>query len=942
MPYLVNECEGIRPWCHPAVYPRDDTASHPDRNKDRFSDCLKSAILPPMITQNPLILVDGSSYLYRAFHALPPLMNSQKFPTGAIYGMVSMLKRLIADYAPLSMAVVFDPQGKTFRDELYPDYKATRRETPPDLIQQIEPVQQIIRAMGIPLIVVEGMEADDVIGTLAREATQHNFHTLIATSDKDFAQLVDAHVTLVNTMTNTTLDVSGVKEKFGVAPAQMIDYLALVGDTSDNVPGVPKVGPKTAAKWLETYHSLDELIANADHITGKIGENLRATLPMMPLIRTLVTIKQDVPLPLHVMDLTIQPVNEPALIEWYKKLEFKNWLTAQLANTQKHNTAHDHYVTIDTVEQLQEWIVKLSAAEVIAFDTETTSLDYMRAKLVGVSFALSAGEAAYVPFGHRYPDAPQHLKEATVLFALKPILENPKIKKIGQNIKYDTEVLANAGIALQGIAFDTMLESYVLDSAGNGHDLDSMALKYLSWRTITFEEVAGKGAKQITFEQVDIPRAARYAAEDADVTLRLHETLWPRLSAVDALKKVFLNIEMPLVPVLVAMERRGVLLDADCLQKQDALLRKRLQILEDTIFTQTQQTFNINSPKQLQDILFQKLQLPILQKTPTGQPSTADAVLQELAFDFEIPRLIIEYRSLSKLISTYTSRLVEQINPRTERIHTSYHQTGTVTGRLSSSEPNLQNIPARSEEGRRIRQAFVAPKGTVLLSADYSQIELRLMAHIAEDPTLIQAFHDNSDIHKATAAEVRGVKLEDVTPEMRRHAKVINFGILYGMSAFGLARQLNVSRHEAQNYIDRYFARYPKVHDYMESTREKAKKQGYVETLWGRRLYLPEANSSQMPRQQAALRAAINAPLQGSAADIIKMAMIRIHQWLQESNEARMIMQVHDELVFEVMESAISIVTAQVREHMTQCVSLKVPLLVSIGTGQNWDEASSH
>lgn len=893
---------------------------------------------------SPLVLVDGSSYLYRAFHALPSLTNSKGFPTGAIYGMVNMLKRLLADYSPSQMAVVFDAKGKTFRDDLYPAYKATRQAMPDELTQQIEPIHNIIRAMGLPLVMIEGVEADDVIGTFAALATDKRVDTIISTGDKDLAQLVNEHVTLINTMTNSRLDIAGVKEKFGVSPEQMIDYLTLVGDTSDNVPGVPQVGPKTAAKWLQTYQTLDNVIKHAGDITGKVGDNLRQSLPQLPLTKSLVTIKCDVSLPLDWNELDVQPVNHAALIALFKELEFKSWLAELLAGnneTSSHQT--NHYDLILSTDALSHWVTLLSAASLIAVDTETTSLDYMAAKLVGLSFTTRAGQAAYVPFGHDGEGAKQQLSQTEVLAALTPILENPHIKKIGQNIKYDLEVLANHQITLRGIAYDTMLESYILDSTGNQHDMDSLALKYLGLRTMTYEDVAGKGAKQIPFNQVSIEKAGNYAAEDADVTWRLHETLWPKIQKEPGLASIFTNIEIPLIPVLAHMERTGVLIDPARLKKQGQELDKRLKELEQSAFQLAGTTFNLNSPKQLQEILFQQLQLPVLQKTPTGQASTADPVLQELALDFEMPRIIIEYRSLSKLMSTYTNRLVEQINPETGRIHTSYNQTGAATGRLSSSEPNLQNIPIRSPEGRRIRQAFIAPTGYTLVSADYSQIELRLMAHISEDPALLSAFAQELDIHKATAAEVWGVPLNEVTADMRRDAKAINFGLIYGMSAFGLTRQLGIDRKAAQDYIDRYFARYPNVRAYMDNTRTLAKSKGYVETLWGRRLYLPEINARQIPRQKAAERTAINAPLQGSAADIIKQAMIQIDAWLNESKlPARMIMQVHDELVFEVANHALEPVIDKIRHLMTHVVPLKVPLLVSIGTGDNWDEASNH
>lgn len=898
-----------------------------------------------MSDQNkPFILVDGSSYLYRAFHALPALMNSKNFPTGAIYGMVNMLKRLLMDYQPDYMAVIFDAKGKTFRDDIYPAYKATRKEMPAELAQQITTIHQIIEAMGLPLIVVSGVEADDVIGTLAKHITQHNIKTLISTSDKDLAQLVNAHVKLVNTMTNTVLDKQGVKEKFGVTPEQIIDYLILVGDTSDNIPGVPLIGPKTAVKLLQAYETLENIVAHADQLTGKMGSNLRAMLHQLPFTRSLVTIKTDVDLPFDIANLKIKPVNKPQLIQLYKEMEFKSWLAELLKDTNEIEVdKHKQYDIIYTATELENWITKLNNAPIFAFDTETTSLDYMTAKLVGISFAIEADKAAYLPFGHDYLAAPQQLTKDAVLTQLKPLFENAAVKKIGQNIKYDMEVLANHGIFLQGAAFDTMLESYVLDSTSSRYDMETLALKYLGLRTIGYTDIAGTGNKQLTFNQIDIEKAGRYAAEDADITLLLHEALWPRVNKAKGLTYILEKIEIPLIPVLVRMERNGVLIDPEKLEKQGQELQKRLLTLEQEAFLLAGEEFNLNSPKQLQEILFYKLKLPILQKTPTGQASTADHVLQELAHDFAIPRIIIEYRSLSKLISTYTSRLAAQINTTTGRIHTSYNQTGTATGRLSSSEPNLQNIPIRTAEGRRIRQAFIAAKNHKIISADYSQIELRLMAHISQDPGLLQAFAHNLDIHKATAAEIWGIPLEQVTHEMRRNAKAINFGLIYGMSAFGLTRQLGIDRKSAQDYIDRYFARYPHVKAYMDNTRQQAKEKGYVETLWGRRLYLPDINATQIHRQKAAERTAINAPLQGSAADIIKMAMIQIDRWLlEEKIAAKMIMQVHDELVFEAHESDLASITASIQQYMTRIVTLRVPLIISIGVGDDWDKASEH
>jgi DNA polymerase-1 len=901
-----------------------------------------------MQTIKPFILVDGSSYLYRAFHAMPPLVNSQGLATGAIYGVTNMLRKLLADHHPEYIAVVFDAKGRTFRDDLYDKYKANRQAMPEELAMQIEPIHEIIRAMGLPIIMVEGVEADDVIGTLAKQATESATKTLISTSDKDLAQLVNEHITLVNTMTDTVLTPSGVTEKFGVPPHLIIDYLSLMGDTSDNIPGVPQVGPKTAVKWLQEYKSLDNIIKHADEFKGKVGENLRASLMQLPLARQLTTIKLDVPLEVTFHDLKRTTPDAQKLTGLYQRLEFKTWLAELLkqqaaATTTTENTKKNQYETIFTEEQLKTWIAKLSQAEFMVLDTETTSLNYMKAKLVGISFSIEAGSAAYIPFGHDYAEAPSQLSAAYVLKQLGPLLENPAIKKVGQNIKYDLEVLANYNIHLQGIIHDTMLESYILNSASNTHNMDALALKYLGLRTISFEEVAGKGVKQLTFNQVPVEQASHYAAEDADVTLQLHQVLWPKVAAESGLKKIYTEIEMPLIPVLARIERNGVLIDAEKLGKQNEQLEKRLAELEVQTHTLAGTQFNLSSPKQLQEILFTQLKLPVLQKTPTGQPSTADAVLQELALEFELPQLIIEHRSLSKLITTYTNRLPQQINTDTGRVHTSYNQTGAATGRLSSSEPNLQNIPVRMAEGRRIRQAFIAPPRYKIVSADYSQIELRIMAHMSNDTGLLTAFERNLDVHQATAAEILDIPLESVTTEQRRSAKAINFGLIYGMSAFGLARQLSISRTEAQTYIERYFARYPQVKAYMENTRIQAHTQGYVETLWGRRLYLPDINSSQIFRQKAAERTAINAPLQGTAADIIKKAMIDIDYWLLHSNiDAKMVMQVHDELVFEVAEADTQTIIEAIRHQMMQAANLKVPLVVSIGVGDNWDAASAH
>lgn len=898
----------------------------------------------------PLILVDGSSYLYRAFHALPALANSKGFPTGAIYGVVSMLRKLLSDYEPQDMAVVFDAKGKTFRNEIYAAYKAHRPEMPDDLVRQIAPLHEIIQAMGLPLLIVPGVEADDVIGTLAKRAAQEGQSVLISTGDKDLAQLVNQHITLVNTMTGTLLNPQTVLEKFGVGPEKIIDYLTLIGDTSDNVPGVPQVGPKTAVKWLTEYGSLDQIIAESSKISGKVGESLRASLVQLPLSKKLVTIQNDLPLEVQLKDLKIKQAHQENLRSLFKELEFKSWLSALLeagSDTLQGSDAssankgkYAAYEIIFTETQLKEWCRRLIEIKCFAFDLETTSLDTFAAELVGISFALASGQAAYIPFGHNYPGASTQLKKDIVFKALKPLFEDVSLQKIAHNLKYDLEILSNAGISLRGGDYDTLLESYILDSASPNHDLFSLALKHLGWRSIHFEEVAGKGAKQIPFNQIPIELAATYAAEDADLTLQLHQMLYPRLQKEKGLKHIFETIEMPLVSVLARMEHNGVLVDADKLHRQSEELEKRLQALEKEAFEIAGKPFNIQSPKQLQQVLFEDLKIPVLQKTPTGQPSTAEPVLQELAHDYPLPKVIIEYRMMSKLISTYTRRLPEQINPKTGRIHTSYNQTGAATGRLSSSDPNLQNIPVRTFEGRRIRQAFIASPGYKIVSADYSQIELRLMAHITKDPNLIAAFVQGKDIHQTTAAEVLGLDLSKVTPEQRRDAKAVNFGLLYGMSAFGLARQLKIDRQAAQDYIDRYFARYPQVKAFMDGTRTRAREQGYVETLWGRRLYLPDIRSSQIMRQKASERAAINAPLQGSAADIIKMAMISLDEWLRESQvDAKMIMQVHDELVFEVALQDVTTVMAAVEKHMTEVVRLDVPLTVSIGQGDNWDAA---
>jgi DNA polymerase-1 len=902
-------------------------------------------LIMTVVTQKPIVLVDGSSYLYRAFHAMPSLTNSKRIPTGAIYGVVNMLRKLLADHDPEYICVVFDAKGKTFRDDIFPDYKANRSAMPDDLALQIPAIHHIIKAMGLPILMVEGVEADDVIGTLAKEATRQQLAMLVSTGDKDLAQLVDENVTLVNTMTDTYLTPSTVTEKFGVPPELIVDYLALIGDTSDNIPGVPLVGPKTAVKWLLQYQTLSNLLEHANEIKGKAGENLRAAIPTIPLSKQLATIKVDVKLEVSLTDLKIQTPDNDALIELFREYEFKNWLAnsleqhKQTAKPQSTNT----YELILTSDQFQAWFALLSHATVFSFELATTSNHYMQAQIVGIAFAIANVKAAYIPLAHTDENAPHQLSRDFILRKLKTLFENPTIQKVGHHLKFKLEVLANYDIQLTGIAADIMLQSYLLNSASNSHNLDQLALKYLEWRTIHFDDVAGKGAKQVSFDQLDITAAGTYLAECADATLQVYNVLVPKINEEKNIKKILNELELPLLNVLATIERHGVLIDTNKLALQTTELEKRLVELEKEAYAIAETPFNMNSPKQLQEILFGKLQLPIIEKTPTGQASTADSVLQELALNYPLPKIIIENRSLSKLISTYTKRLPEQINPKTQRIHTTYHQTITSTGRLSSSDPNLQNIPVRIAEGRRIRQAFIAPAGYRLISADYSQIELRIMAHMSNDPALLQAFELDLDIHQATAAEILGLKLEDVTSEQRRSAKAINFGLIYGMSAFGLAKQLGVDRHVAGEYIEKYFARYPGVREYMENTRAQAHEQGYVETLWGRRLYLPEINSSQIMRKKAAERAAINAPLQGTAADIIKEAMINIQDYLTANHiDAKMIMQVHDELVFEVAESQTTEVTALVRQLMMSAANLKVPLLVSIGMGDNWDAASSH
>lgn len=898
-------------------------------------------------SNKPFILVDGSSYLFRAYHAMPELKNSKGKHTGTVYGVINMMRRLLKDYDPEHIAVVFDAKGKTFRNDMYKEYKANRPPMPDDLREQIEPVHEVIKAMGLPLLCVSGVEADDVIGTLSEQATAKGIDTVISTGDKDMAQLVNKHVSLVNTMTDVHMDVEGVKEKFGVPPERIIDYLALIGDTVDNVPGVPKVGPKTAVKWLGLYDSLDGVMKNADEIKGKVGENLREFMSELPLSRDLVTIKCDVELDKNPETLSRQTPDYESLSELFSSLEFKTWLSeANAANTSDGNSLvtaakeiDANYETIFELKNLDKWLKKLKKSDCFSFDLETTSLNYMQAEIVGFSFSVESGSAAYVPVAHDYLDAPKQLNRDEVLALLKPLLEDESICKLGQNLKYDMNVLGNYDIHMQGIQHDTMLASYVLDS-NSRHNMDDLAIKHLSYSTVHYEDIAGKGAKQITFNQVDIETAAPYAAEDADITLRLHEVLWPELENTPSLEKVYRELEMPLLPVLSRMERNGVLLDTDMLVKQSAQLTQRLAELEQEIYKIADQEFNIGSPKQLQVILFEKLELPIISKTPKGQPSTAESVLQELAHDYPLPKLILEYRSLSKLKSTYTDKLPKQVAASTGRVHTSYHQAVAATGRLSSSDPNLQNIPVRTEEGRRIRQAFIAAPGYKMVAADYSQIELRIMAHLSKDEGLLKAFAQGIDVHSATAAEVFGVSVEDVTKDQRRSAKAINFGLIYGMSAFGLAKQLDISRPEAQEYVDLYFQRYPGVKDYMDQTKEKAKEQGYVETVFGRRLYLPEINARNGMRRQYAERTAINAPMQGTAADIIKRAMIDLDKEIEKGTfDMRMIMQVHDELIFEIKESQVEDAIILINEKMVKAADLSVPLVVDVGIGINWDEA---
>lgn len=897
--------------------------------------------------QPTYVLVDGSSYLFRAYYALPDLRNSKGEATGAIRGVISMIKKLEKDFPESLVVVVFDAPGRTFRDELFEDYKANRSSTPDDLKEQIQPIKDLVVAMGFPLICMEGVEADDVIGTYSLMAGDAGQTVLISTGDKDMAQLVNESVTLVNTMTETMMDRDGVIEKFAVPPELIIDYLALMGDTVDNIPGVPKVGPKTAAKWLNEFGSLESLIHRASEIKGKVGDNLRNSLEQLPLSKALTTIKTDVEVPISLKDLKRDPADRDHLLKEFGRLEFKGWL-AELEGGQiegesdqlPQNIVEKSYELITSIERLEEWLDRLSSVSFFAIDTETTSVDYMSARLVGVSFAVGVGEAAYLPLAHDYVGAPEQVDFDKAIEALKPVLENESIAKVGQNLKYDLSVLASHGLTLKGKLYDTMMESYVLNSIATRHNMDALARHYLDISTTSFEDVAGKGASQLTFNQVPLDAAGDYAAEDADVTYRLHQKLWPLIEKEPKLLHIFRDVEMPLVRVLSKIERQGAFLDPDLLNRQSSELGKRIEELRDAAWSSAEEEFNLDSPKQLQEIFFEKQGLPVLKKTPGGKPSTAEPVLVDLARDYELPALILEYRGLAKLKSTYTDKLPRDINADSGRVHTSYHQAVTATGRLSSSDPNLQNIPIKNAQGRKVRAAFVAPEGKQILAADYSQIELRIMGHLSGDDGLLQAFSEGLDVHSFTASEVFNADIQSVTEDQRRSAKAINFGLIYGMSAFGLAKQLDISRGLAQDYIDSYFSRYPKVLDYMEQTKEQASKLGYVETVFGRRLYLPEINAKQVMRRQAAERTAINAPMQGTAADIIKKAMLEVDDWLARTNvDCQMIMQVHDELVFEVAEADIDEVECEVESLMSQAASLNVPLTVSVGRGDNWEEA---
>lgn len=915
----------------------------------------------PTSSLSPLILVDGSSYLFRAYHVpyLQALSTADGQSTGAITGVLNMLGSLKKDYPNGNIIAIFDAKGKTFRNDLYPEYKANRPPMPDDLRTQIAPLHQIVEAMGLPLLVIEGVEADDVIGTLAQQASDAGIETVISTGDKDMAQLVTEHVRLINTMTNVELDVEGVKEKFGVRPDQIIDYLALMGDKVDNIPGVEKCGPKTAVKWLLEHETLDNVMANADSVKGKIGENLRSALTQLPLSYELATIKLDVELDVTASTLAPKERDVEALTELYTKYELRRLLADLSKNKDGGNNdssadstsdteeavtpsnIESEYETILTKEAFEAWVTKIKSAEYFAFDTETTSVEYMKAELVGVSFSVEVGKAAYVPIAHDYEGAPEQLELDWVLAQLKPLLEDKDLAKVGQNLKYDANVLSHYGIQMQGIVFDTMIESYCLNSVATRHNMDALADKYLGYKTVHFEDIAGKGAKQLTFNQIEIEKASHYAAEDADVTLRLHEAIFPKLSKSADQLDVFNDIEMPLLPVLARMEQHGVLIDSYLLDQQSHAIGMRLNELEISAHNIAGQSFNLSSPKQLQKILFEELKIPVIKKTPKGAPSTAEEVLQELALDYPLPKVILENRGLSKLKSTYTDKLPLLVREKTGRVHTSYHQAVTATGRLSSTDPNLQNIPIRSEEGRKIRQAFIAPADHKIVAIDYSQIELRIMAHLSDDPGLVSAFSKGLDVHKATAAEIFSVPLDEVTIDQRRSAKAVNFGLIYGMSAFGLAKQLDVPRHKAQEYMDTYFERYPNVQNYMEDTRQNATENGYVETLFGRRLYLPDIKSKNGMRRKGAERAAINAPMQGTAADIIKKAMLNVDAWIEEQQDPRikMTMQVHDELIFEIHQDIVEETTKKLVQLMNDAVSLSVPLIAEFGVGDNWDEA---
>ena len=923
----------------------------------------------------PVVLVDGSSYLFRAYHAMPPLHNSKGLPTGAIKGVVNMMRSLAKDYADANIVVVFDAKGPTFRNEMYAEYKAHRPPMPDDMRPQIEPIHQIIKAMGLPLLIISGVEADDVIGTLAAQATAQGIDTLISTGDKDMAQLVSPHVGLVNTMTNTYLNQKGVLEKFGVRPDQIIDYLAIVGDTADNIPGVPGAGPKTAVKWLTAYDTLEKLMENADDIGGRIGEKLRNALEFLPLSQALTTIKLDVKLEQTLDQMIPEPVDQAALLALYEDLEFRSWANVLIQDgvtasslpesaTQGQGSAKadnapilvdtkpkeavpvparvmtKNYTTIATLAELEPWLKACQKATVFAFDTETTSLNYMEAQLVGISLCVEAGTAVYVPCGHDYVGAPEQISRPDLIAAIKPLLEDSGQVICGQNLKYDINVLANYDITWQAQMIDSMVQSYVLNSTASHHNMDVLAQHYLDHQTVKYADIAGKGVKQLTFNQIDIEQAGPYAAEDADITLRLAQYFSECLLLEPELSSVYDTIERPLITVLSRMERTGALVEAKVLGEQSQVLGQRLVELERAAYELAGEVFNLASTQQLGAILYEKLGIPVTKKTPKGKPSTAEAVLQELAQEYELPKLLLEYRSLSKLKSTYTDKLPLEINPATGRIHTSYHQAVAATGRLSSSDPNLQNIPIRSSEGRQIRQAFVVPKGQVMVAADYSQIELRIMAHLSKDEGLLSAFAAGQDVHKATAAEVFGVTVDEVTIDQRRSAKAINFGLIYGMSAFGLAKQLGISRGQSQDYIGRYFSRYPGVQEYMDQTKEKAAQQGYVETLYGRRLYLPDIKARNAIARQASERTAINAPMQGTAADIIKLAMIKVDQWIASSGlNARMTMQVHDELIFEVDAAQVDALVTGVKAAMEGAAELLVPLIVDVGMGENWDQA---